>query len=114
GFAAGGRGGRTVDRVGRVGGAFRVHNDAVESEGQRQFPRFFDHFFPAGIDVPIAVRPQRLVAVAAMDVQHVIRAFDDFSGDLIGDALGDRTISLARIDAVEVFAVHRRVVDRAL
>ena len=67
-----------IHRRCRIGRPLVVDDDAIEAEGERQRAARVGHCRIAGRD-PVRVRPQRLVAVAAVQVEHVRRARDDLA-----------------------------------
>src|SRR5215469_7410699 len=97
---------RTVDRTSRVGWAAVVNHNVIDAEGQRD-----------ALDRPVErrisghrlvnIRAQRLVAIAAMQIEHAIRAIDHFRSNGMCDAFGDGAIGPAGIATVEVLPIDR-------
>src|SRR5713226_9509050 len=92
---AGGRG---------VGGAFAPDDDVIEAEGEDHFLRGAVLGFAAG-GAPVGVRAEALVEVAAVVVDEVVAAVDDFLGDEVRGALGLGAVGFAGIKAVHAFVV---------
>ena len=98
----------TAQALGELG--FRA---VIAPPGERHFTR---DRIGARIETewtPIAVGPKRFVAVARVNVREIVSALDNFVGDRIGDPLRHGAVGLPGIDAIQVFPVHRAVVDRA-
>ena len=98
------RGVLEVHRRRRIPRAIRRDHDVIETE--REDHRFRDRVLGAAAGlVPVPVRPQALVDVAAVKVDHVIGLLDDLGRDQMRRAIGLRAIRTAGIHPVHVLAV---------
>ena len=105
GFAADGGGVVEVAGGGDVGGAFAPDDDVVEAEGEDHFLGGAVLGFAALPGRPVGVGAEALVEVAAVVVDEVVAAVDDFLGDEEGGAVGLRAVGFAGIEAVHAFVV---------
>ena len=105
-LAARGRGVLEIARVLRVGRPAGRDDDVVEAEREHHAERCGVLGGAAGL-LPVRVRPQVLVDVAAVEVDEVIAPLDDLRGDGVRGPLGLRAIRTPGIHAIHVLAVHR-------
>ena len=94
-----------ISRVLRILRTIRRDDDVIEAERQHHPPRECVLLGLAGL-VPIRIRPQALVDVAAVEVDHVIGLLDDLR-DQVRGAIGLGAVHFARIHPVHVLAVGR-------
>src|SRR5467141_495865 len=103
-FAADGGGVIEVAGGGGVRGALAPDNDVIKAEGEDHILGGAILRFPAG-GSPVGVGGEALVEVAAMVVDEVIAAVDDFPGDEERSSLGLRAVGFAGIEAVHALVV---------
>src|SRR5260370_358869 len=103
-LAADGSGVVKVAGGGGVARAFAPNDDVVEAEGENHFFRGAVLRFAAG-GSPVGVRAETLVEVAAVVVDEVVAAVDDFLGDEGGGAVGLRAVGFAGIETVHALVV---------
>jgi len=89
-----------------IAGTFPIDDDAVHAEGERHLFAPLGDLRAAGGD-PVEVRPQRFVAVTAVQVHDMRSAFDHLSRDDVRDPLGERAVCLAGEHAIQVLVVCR-------
>src|SRR5882672_3484151 len=104
GLAADGGGVIEIAGGGGVRGALAPDNDVIKAEGEDHILGGAVLRFPAG-GSPVGVGAEALVEVAAMVVNEVIAAVDDFLGDEERSALGLRAVGFAGIEAVHALVV---------
>src|SRR5216684_2820822 len=104
GFAADRGGVIEVAGGGGVGGALAPDDDVVEAEGKDHFLGGAVLGFAAG-GAPVGVGAEAFVEVAAVVVDEVVAAVDDFLADEVRGALGLRAVEFAGVEAVHAFVV---------
>src|SRR5476649_2779247 len=88
-------------------------DDVVEAEREHHRLREVVLLLIAG-HRPVAVRPQVLVEIAAVEIDQVVALLDDFSGDHERRAIALRAVRVAGIAAVHALVVRRVHVRREL
>lgn len=63
---------------------------------------------------PVRVGAQRLISIAGVHVDEIVRLVDDLRRDGVRDPLGDRPVRPARVHAIEILLVPWISVDRAV
>src|SRR6266851_1860643 len=103
-LAANGSGVIEIAGGGGIGGALAPDDDVIEAEGEDHFLGGAVLRFPAG-GPPVSVGAEALVEVAAVVVDEVVAAVDDFPGDEVGGTLGLRAVGFAGVETVHAFVV---------
>ena len=99
GLAAANGGVGSIDRLGKVGGTLGFDHNVIQTEGQHHLPGLLVQFRRAH-GLPVGIGAQGLVAVTAVQVHQIVGAVNHLARDARGDALGHRSIILARVDAI--------------
>src|SRR6266481_7500033 len=86
------------------GGALAPDDDVIETKSQDHFLGGAILGFTAG-GAPVGVGTVAFVEVAAVVVDEIVAAVDNFFGDEVGGALGLRAVSFAGIKTVHAFVV---------